>query len=97
MICSSGRRDQVTKRGYRTAAEAAKARRELFARLDRGQLKVTPAGTTINELLDLYLDGLDADARLSAKTRFGSARRRPGPAGLSRSTGARSRPGSSSH
>jgi len=25
---------------------------------------------TVNELLDLYLDGIDADGRLSAKTRF---------------------------
>jgi hypothetical protein len=24
----------------------------------------------VNDLLDLYLDGLDADERLSAKTRF---------------------------
>jgi hypothetical protein len=25
---------------------------------------------TVNQLLDLYLDGIDADGRLSAKTRF---------------------------
>ena len=25
---------------------------------------------TVNELLDLYLDGLDADARMAPKTRF---------------------------
>lgn len=25
---------------------------------------------TVNELLDLYVDGLDADGRLSVKTRF---------------------------
>lgn len=66
----SGRRDQITKRGFRTAAEAGRARRELLRQLDCGQLRVTPVGTTVNELLDRYLDGIDADARLSAKTRF---------------------------
>ncbi|MDQ6784570.1 MAG: Arm DNA-binding domain-containing protein, partial [Actinomycetota bacterium] len=66
----TGRRDQITKRGFRTATEAGRARRDLLAQRDRGQLKVTPAGTTVDELMDLYLDGLDADGRLSAKTRF---------------------------
>ncbi len=46
------------------------ARRELVAQVDRGQLKPGARGTTVNQLLDLYLDGLDADCRLSAKTRF---------------------------
>lgn len=66
----TGRRGQITKRGFRTAAEAGRARRDLLGQRDRGQLKVTPAGTTVNDLMDLYLDGLDADGRLSAKTRF---------------------------
>lgn len=35
-----------------------------------GRLKPAAAGTTVNELLDMYLDGLDADERLSANTRF---------------------------
>jgi integrase len=66
----TSRREQITKRGFRTAAAAGKARRELVEKVDRGQLRSVPAGTTVSELLDLYLDGLDADERLSAKTRF---------------------------
>lgn len=66
----SGRREQITKRGFRTAAEAGRARRELVEKMDRGQLRSAPPGTTVSDLLDLYLDGLDADGRLSAKTRF---------------------------
>ena len=66
----TGRREQLTRRGFRTATEAGVARRELVAQVDRGQLKPVARGTTVNQLLDLYLDGLDADGRLSAKTRF---------------------------
>ena len=66
----TGRREQLTRRGFRTATEAGVARRELVAQVDRGQLKPGARGTTVNQLLDLYLDGLDADCRLSAKTRF---------------------------
>jgi integrase len=65
-----GRRTQITRRGFKTAAEAGKARRELLAQADRGQRRPAAGGRTVNELLDLYLDGLDADGRLSAKTRF---------------------------
>jgi integrase len=60
----------VTRRGFRTAAEDAKARRETVANVDAGKVAVGPAGMTVNELLDLYLDGIDADARLSPKTRY---------------------------
>jgi len=66
----TGRRDQITRRGFRTAAEAAKARRELLGKVDRGELKAAPGSLTVNELLDLYLDGIDADRQLSAKTCF---------------------------
>jgi len=66
----TGRRVQVTRRGFETAAEAGRARRELLEQVGTGRLKPSAAGTTVNELLDLYLDGLDADGRLSAKTRF---------------------------
>lgn len=66
----TGRRTQITRRGFRTAGEAAKARRELLRKADAGLVKPTPARLTVNELLDLYLDGLDADDALSAKTRF---------------------------
>jgi hypothetical protein len=66
----TGRREQLTRRGFRTATEAGKARRELQALVDRGAIKARPGATTVNALMDLYLDGLDADGRLSAKTRF---------------------------
>ena len=65
----TGRREQITRRGYATASEAAKARRELIGKLDAGLVKPSAVALTVNELLDLYLDGLDADQRLSAKTR----------------------------
>ena len=65
----TGHRDQVTRRGFRTASEAAKARRDLLERLDRGQVRPTGGSLTVDELLDLYLDGLDADERLAPKTR----------------------------
>lgn len=67
----TGRQSQVTKRGFPTAAAAAKARREVLEEVDQGRLTPgAPASLTVNELLDVYLDGLDADQRLSAKTRF---------------------------
>lgn len=66
----TGRREQITKRGFRTAGAAGAARRELLGQVDRGQLRPTPGATTLNQLMDLYLDGIDADGRLSAKTRF---------------------------
>jgi hypothetical protein len=66
----TGKRVQITKRGYRTAGEASRERRELLAKVDRGQLRPSSKLMTVNELLDLYLDGLDADARLAPKTRF---------------------------
>jgi integrase len=66
----TGRRTQITRRGFRTAGEAAKARRDVLRKADAGLVKPSPAGLTVNELLDLYLDGLDADEALSAKTRF---------------------------
>ena len=51
-------------------AEAARERREVLAKVDRGQLAASPAGLKVNELLDLYLDGMDADQNLALKTRF---------------------------
>jgi len=67
---TTGRRVQITKRGFRTAADAGRARRELLAEIDGGKVKATPKGLTVNALLDMYLDGLDADEVLSAKTRY---------------------------
>jgi integrase len=65
----TGKRSQVTKRGFRTAADAARVRKELLGG-DRRAPRPSAVGMTLNELLDLYLDGLDADERLSVKTRF---------------------------
>ena len=53
----TGRRNQITRRGFQTMAEAARERREVLAKVDRGQLAASPAGLKVNELLDLYLDG----------------------------------------
>jgi hypothetical protein len=63
----SGRQAQATKRGFTTATDAARARREYLDDLDRGRrTPPAPASLTVNDLLDIYLDGLDADGRLSA-------------------------------
>ena len=66
----TGRRCQVTRRGFRTATEAGRARRDIVSRVDAGLVRPSSSVLTVNELLDRYLDGLDADERLSAKTRF---------------------------
>lgn len=66
----TGKRVQVTKRGFRTAAEAGRERRELLAKVETGQVRPQSKPLTMNELLDLYLDGMDADRRLAPKTRF---------------------------
>jgi Arm DNA-binding domain len=65
----TGKRSQLTRRGYRTAAEVARARKDLMGG-DRRMPRPSAVGMTVNELLDLYLDGLDADERLSVKSRF---------------------------
>lgn len=66
----TGKRVQITQRGFRTAAEAGRARREVLAKIDTGQVRPSSKLLTVNELLDLYLDGIDTDGRLSAKTCF---------------------------
>jgi len=47
--------------------DALTGRRELIGKLDAGLMKPSAAEPIVNELLDLYLDGLDADQRLSPK------------------------------
>ncbi len=42
----------------------------MLARVDTGQVRPQSNPITVNELLDLYLDGIDAEGRLAAKTRF---------------------------
>ena len=66
----TGARAQLTRRGFRTATEAAKARHEVLAKFDNGQLRPLSGALTVDDLLDLYLDGIDADEKLSAKTRY---------------------------
>jgi integrase len=65
----TGKRSQVTRRGFRTAADAGRARQELLSG-DRRTPRPSAVGMTLDKLLDLYLDGLDAAERLSVKTRF---------------------------
>jgi hypothetical protein len=65
----TGKRSQVIRRGFRTAAEVGRARQE-FLSGGRRTPRPSVVGMTLDELLDLYLDGLDADERLSVKTRF---------------------------
>lgn len=66
---STGKRVQVTKRGFRSATEAGKPLRELLGQPQQSTRRPA-SGMTVSELLDLYLDGLDADDRLSQKTGF---------------------------
>lgn len=66
----SGRREQITRRGFRTATEAGRARREMLAQKDSGRIRPSPTLLSVGELMDLYLDGLDADDVLGAKTRY---------------------------
>lgn len=66
----TGKRDQITKRGFRTMAEAARARGEIQTRIDSGHLTASSRSLRLNELLNIYLDGLDADQNLALKTRF---------------------------
>ncbi len=67
----TGRQQQLTKRGFATAADAARERRKALDGLeDRPRAATLPVSLTVDDLLDLYLDGLDADEKLSAKTRF---------------------------
>ncbi len=66
----TGKRDQITRRGFATMAEAARERREVLGKVDRGQFVPSSAGLKVDELLDLYLDGIDADKNLALKTRF---------------------------
>lgn len=66
----TGKRIQLTKRGFATATDAARARREVLEAADDGVVPLIGGSLTVDELLDLYLDGIDADGRLSVKTRF---------------------------
>jgi hypothetical protein len=61
----TGRQAQITKRGFATAADAARARRkELDDSKGHAAAPSLPASLSVNDLLDLYLDGLDRRAAL---------------------------------
>ncbi|HEX2275373.1 MAG TPA: Arm DNA-binding domain-containing protein, partial [Acidimicrobiales bacterium] len=45
----TGKRVQITKRGYRTASAAARERRELLAKVDTGQVRPSSKVLTVNE------------------------------------------------
>jgi len=66
----TGNRQQVTKRGFKTAGQALRGRRELIARYEERGCILAPATLTVDQLLDAYLDGIDADGKLGVKTRF---------------------------
>lgn len=74
----SGKVCLVTGRGLSAAAAASRARRK-YLEHNQGRTARAPAGLTVNELADLYLDGIDADANLSPRTRHDYRResRRP--------------------
>ena len=64
----TGKRRQLTKRGFRSAADAARARRDALDAIEEPTAAVEEM--TVDELLDRYLDGIDIDGRLATKTRF---------------------------
>lgn len=68
----TGRKNQVTRRGFATAAAASRARRALLDDVASGRAPKASSrmSMSVDELMEWYLDGLDADGRLSSKTRF---------------------------
>jgi hypothetical protein len=66
----TGKRVQFTKRGFRTAAEAGRERRELLAKVETGQGAAAEQAADRQPAARLYLVGIDADRRLAPKTRF---------------------------
>lgn len=65
----TSKRVQVTKRGFPIAADAAAARRQVLEEAEAQPAGPARRSLKVDELLDLYLDGIDADGRLAAKTR----------------------------
>jgi integrase len=66
----SGHREQITRRGFRTAAEAGRERLAVLNKINKGQLKPSKTTLTVDQLLDEYIEGIEADGRLSPKTCF---------------------------
>ena len=48
----TGKRDQITRRGFATMAEAARERREVLGKVDQGQFVPSSAGFKVDELLE---------------------------------------------
>lgn len=72
----TGKHRQITRRGFPTAADAARARREYDDKSrDEVAAVVESQVLTLNELLDIYLAGTEADGQLAPKTRFDAADR----------------------
>ena len=65
----TGKWRQVTRRGFRTAAEAAEARRELAAEVAEAGPAVA-GGVTVSELVQRYHDEEEAMNRLSERTLY---------------------------
>ena len=66
----TGRWVQVTRRGFRTAAEAVQARRALVEEEPKVRRPAGDSPLTISELLELYLADADINKRLAPKTLF---------------------------
>lgn len=66
----TGRWVQVTRRGFRTAAEAVQARRALLEEEPKVRRPAGGSPLTISELVELYLADADINKRLAPKTLF---------------------------
>lgn len=66
----TGRWVQVTRRGFRTAAEAAQARRALLEGEPKVRRQAGDAPLSVSQLLDLYLADAAVNTRLAPKTLF---------------------------
>jgi hypothetical protein len=66
----TGKRVQITRRGFASAFEAQKARRLEMERGVDGKQKMSLGPLSLNDLLDMYFEGLAADGKLSVKTQY---------------------------
>ena len=66
----TGKRVQITRRGFASAFEAQKARRLEMERGVGGKQKLSLGPLSLNDLLDMYFEGLAADGKLSVKTQY---------------------------
>ena len=66
----TGKRVQITRRGFASAFEAQKARRLEMERGVDGKQKLSLGPLSLNDLLDMYFEGLAADGKLSVKTQY---------------------------